>query len=101
MVLDTDLGRHLYRYCSLKKTEYDPEIVQEFSEAYCVREGLSAPQILFEPSGNAIVEILVPDIRLDTYTKFISAFKAHGYPAPSLEVREIEDPSRDEESTSD
>lgn len=95
--LVTDLGKHLYRYCSLRKLDTPIDTVQEFAEAYCTREGLPSPQILNPDSGNPIVLLTVPEIRLDVFTKFKSSFTVHGYTAPSLEVREIDDQSNDQE----
>ena len=93
MEFKTDLGRHLYVYSEVRKLTTPPEIVQELSEAYCVREQLKVRQILFEPIGIGTVEVEVPasKIRLDTVTKFYDAFKAQGYPPPFMEVIEVED----------
>ncbi len=98
MKLKTDLGQHLYKYSSLRKEETPPEIVQELSEAYCVREGFPKPTILYYGSGIATVVVDIPETRLDVYTKFRSAFFQHGYTPPFLRELVDEDPCSDQES---
>lgn len=93
MNLKTELGKFLYDYLPLKKSEIKTSVLTEIAESWCARHGLELREIemVFNPTVERkihIVHVSWAEPQLLLYETWRRAFSDHGYLSPCLDIEE-------------
>lgn len=83
----TDLGKSIYDWAPVKKTELPPNIGKNIAASFCVREDRSLLGYSFSGVGMNYV-VISGSCSIQLYAQWSISFASHGYSPPILVCKE-------------
>lgn len=83
MILETDLAKYVYSYCSLKKDSIDPTVLQDIADAFFTRHEISFNGMSQYKNWFFVVFPTI-ESSLELLEDWSISFFMHGYDAPLI-----------------
>lgn len=90
--LKTDLGKYVYDYSDLPKSDLPDSIAEDIADAYCVRHEIEFVCWIDSADGHYMMMGLTDrDPTMYDYAQWRYSFEQHGYSAPLLNLSKKEE----------
>ena len=87
---ETELGKYIYQYAPVGKTEIDLAVLDDLAYSFCIREGyLYRGYMHIDTVLWVLIGMRAEQECMSMYTEYRKSFEVHGYSAPRLSIELI------------